>query len=300
MSNLALIKKDTVDVVAQKVREFQEKRELHLPANYSAENAMKSAWLTLQSTVDKDGKPALEVCTKDSIANALLEMVVQGLNPAKKQCYFIVYGKKLVCMRSYFGTMAVTKQVARAKDIYAQVIYKGDEFEYEIKGARKVVTKHVQKLENVANENVIAAYCVIEFDDGREPFSDIMTMDQIRKAWAKSKMNPNDKNSTHMQFTEEMAKKTVINRTCKKYINSSDDNNLMIEYFNRSEETLVEEEVAQEIAENANSEVIDIEAEVTETTQEEPAPEPPTPTAVADNKQGQMSFAANGTEGPGF
>lgn len=45
--------------------------------------------MTLQSMTDKNRKPALTVCTKDSIANSLLDMVVQALNPVKKQCYFI-------------------------------------------------------------------------------------------------------------------------------------------------------------------------------------------------------------------
>ena len=73
---LALLKKDTVDIVAARVRQFQESGELNLPANYSPENAMKSAWLTLQSTTDRNNRPALEVCTKDSIANSLLDMLV--------------------------------------------------------------------------------------------------------------------------------------------------------------------------------------------------------------------------------
>jgi len=105
-NQLALVKKDTVDIVAAKVREFQERGELDLPPNYSPENAMKSAWLILQNTFDKNKKPVLHACTKDSIANSLLDMIVQGLNPAKKQCYFIAYGNQLVCQRSYFGTMA--------------------------------------------------------------------------------------------------------------------------------------------------------------------------------------------------
>lgn len=110
-AQLALVKRDTVDVVAEKVRQFQERGEIHFPANYSPENAMKSAWLLLQTVQDKNYKPALETCTKDSIANSLLDMVVQGLNPAKKQGYFIVYGTKLTFQRSYFGTMAVTKML---------------------------------------------------------------------------------------------------------------------------------------------------------------------------------------------
>lgn len=284
----ALVKQNTVDIVAKKVRLFQENNELHLPADYSPENAMKSAWLILQSTQDKDKKPALQVCTTDSIANSLLDMVVQGLNPAKKQCYFIVYGNKLVCQRSYFGSMAVAKNVAGAKDVYAQVVYKGDDFVYGINRGRKQVLKHEQKLENVKPENILAAYCVIEFGDERPPYTDIMTMDQIKTAWSKSKMNPDGKDSTHSQFSEEMAKKTVINRACKAYINSSSDGNLLlIKHFNRTEDALAEQEVEEEIAENANGDYIDIEATITEV---EPENDP------AENEQKQAENVDKSTQ----
>lgn len=261
-NSLALLKKGTVDVVAEKIRQFQESKEIHLPADYSAENALKSAWLILQDTKDKNNNPALTVCTKDSIANSLLDMVVQGLNPAKKQCYFIVYGNKLTCQRSYFGTMAVTKMVAKAKDIYAQVIYKGDDFEYTIERGRKKITKHVQRIENVSNENILAAYCVIEFDDGRPEYVEIMTIDQIKKAWQQGVLYNEKGNGTHQKFTEEMAKKTVINRACKAYINSSNDNYLLLHHFNRTEDARIEEEIEEEIAVNANTETIDITASV--------------------------------------
>lgn len=297
--------KDTVDIVAKRVRQFQESGQLHLPANYSAENAMKSAWLTLQSTLDKSGKPALQVCTKDSIANALLDMVVQGLNPAKKQCYFIVYGNKLICQRSYFGSMHLVKEVGGAKDVYAQVVYKGDDFQYEINKGRKKVLKHIQKIENIKNENIIAAYCIIEFEDGRPDYTEIMTIDQIKQAWKQSPMYKDGGNGTHQKFTEEMAKKTVINRACKAFINSSNDNNLFLHAFNRADEEKAEQEIAEEIAENANAEVIDIqgeevpeqsEAEQHNRTDEAGEPvgkeEPPYP---ADGE-----YAPTGTEGPGF
>lgn len=78
--------------VLNKIEKFQADGGLTLPANYSVENHMKSAWLILQSTTDRNGSPALQVCTKDSIANALFDMVLQGLAVSKKQGYFIVYG----------------------------------------------------------------------------------------------------------------------------------------------------------------------------------------------------------------
>lgn len=254
---LALVKKDVVDVVTQKIQSFVERGELQLPPGYSAMNSLKSAWLTLQSTVDKNGKPALQVCTRDSIANALLDMAIQGLNPAKKQCYFIVYGNKLVCQRSYFGSMHLAKEMAGAKDIYAQVVYKGDEFEYEIKRGKKYVRKHVQRIENVSNENIVAAYCVIEFD-GQE-YTEIMTIDQIKKAWQQSQLYKENGQGTHQKFTDQMAMKTVINRACKAFINSSSDSHLFLRHFNRTDEVVAEEEVAEEITANANREYIDVE-----------------------------------------
>lgn len=292
-NTLAIMKKDVVDIVVAKVREFQSHGELHLPANYSPENAMKSAWLTLQATVDRNKKPVLEVCTRDSIANALLDMVVQGLNPVKKQCYFIAYGSGLACQRSYFGTMAVTKRVAGVKDVYAQVVYKGDELQYEITRGRKQVVKHIQSLENIDNSKITAAYCVIEFDDGRPDYTEIMTLDQIKQAWKMSPTNPviektNEikPDSTHWKFTEEMCKKTVINRACKAYINSSNDNSLLIKHFNRSDEERDEYEVAEEIQANANKEYIDVTATI--------APdEPETP----DPEEGPMDLPATGTDG---
>ncbi|HDM76661.1 MAG TPA: recombinase [Deltaproteobacteria bacterium] len=309
MSNkqLALVKKDTVDVVAERVREFQENGQLHLPPNYSPENAMKSAWLKLQNTYTKDQKPVLQACARDSIANSLLDMVVQGLNPSKNQCYFVAYGNQLVCMRSYFGSMAVVKNVAGAKDVDAQAIYEGDEFDYEINHGRIKILKHKQSFSNRVKGNIIGAYAVISFKDERPDYVVIMTLDQIKQAWKQGRVYKEGGNSTHTKFTEEMCKKTVINRACKSYINSSSDSNLLLKHFNRSDEERIEHEVQQEINENANSETIDIDYEEVEEEgpklqpepepQEEPEPEPK-PSNYKEQKKSQQQQLA--MEGPGF
>jgi len=297
---LALVKRDVVDVVGKKVQEFVARGELHLPPNYSVENAMKSAWLILQNAVDKDKRPVLQVCTKDSIANALLDMAVQGLNPAKKQGYFIAYGKQLVFQRSYFGTMAVTKRVAGAKDIFAEIVYKGDEFEYQIKNGNKYITKHIQKIENVDPGNIVAAYCTIVFDDDRQ-FTDIMTWPEIQKAWSKSKMNPDKEGSTHKEFAQEMARKTVINRACKRYLNSSDDGSLLMYHVNRADEVAAEAEVEAEIEENANKETIDIKYDIVDEDEPELEPEEEAKEEPAAEKEPVSAGGGQQTlGGPGF
>lgn len=261
-NELALIKKDTVDVVADKVRKFQESGELNFPANYSPENAMKAAWLSIQETYNKDNKPALEICTRDSVANSLLNMVVQGLNPVKKQCYFIVYGNKLVLQRSYFGAMHIAKTVdPNIADIVAEVIYEGQTFKYARKNGYNYIVEHQMQLGDDKNK-IIGAYCQVLYKDGTE-HATVMSISEIMSAWTKSPTHPIDQNgelkatSTHAQFTAEMAKKTVINRACKSIINSSGDDSLLIEAYHQTETDITEAEVQEEIETKANTIVID-------------------------------------------
>jgi len=276
-NEIALIKKDTVDVVADRVRKFQENGELHFPANYSPENAMKAAWLTIQETCDKNQKPALEVCTRDSIANALLNMVVQGLNPVKKQCYFIVYGNKLTLQRSYFGAMHIAKTVDPSiADIVAEVVYEGQPFKYAKKNGRTYIVEHEMQLGD-DSKAIVGAYCQVLYKDGTENAT-VMSIRKIMSAWTKSPTHPFDQegnlkaSSTHAQFTGEMAKKTVINRACKNIINSSGDDSLLIMAYQQTEADIAEAETQQEIKEKANTIIID---DFTGEVKEDPAGELP-------------------------
>jgi recombination protein RecT len=272
-THLQLIKRSVVDVVKGKIDQFISNGELYLPKNYSPDNAMKAAWLILQQTVDKDGKPALEVCTRDSIANALLDMVVQGLNPIKKQNYFIVYGKTLTCQRSYFGAMAVAKMVQPKIDDFAfAVVYENDVFAYGINNGKKTVSKHEQEIKNVDKKKIVAAYCIALDNEGNPFRTEIMTFDEIMQAWKQSKMNPIDDKgnikefSTHGKFTADMALKTVINKTCKAIINASSDNSLLLETMKRNDELADRASADVEIEALANTgEVLEIEPEKIET-----------------------------------
>lgn len=241
--------------VLSRIEQFQADGGLTLPANYSVENHLKSAWLILQSTKDRDNRPALEVCTKDSIANALFDMVLQGLAVSKNQGYFIVYGNKLEFQRSYFGTVALAKRVGGIKqEPIANVIYEGDEFTYSIdpNTARIQIIKHEQKIENIDNTKIKAAYALTVRPDGTTQVT-IMSMQQIRAAWQQGATKGNS--PAHKNFAEEMAKKTVIGRACKMIINSSDDAWL---YEGKNDEMDVDTVSKQrEAAVNAGKAVVD-------------------------------------------
>lgn len=248
---------DTVGSVLAKVAQFSSEGGLKLPENYSAENALRSAFLILQETVDMSKRPALEVCTKESIANALLDTVLQGLSPSKKQCYYIVYGNKLVMQRSYMGTMAVAKRVANIKEIVAIAIYEGDVFEYsfDFQTGRKNITKHDQNFENINPQKVKGAYAIAIFNDGTTD-AEVMNMVQIRSAWDMGKAKGSS--PAHLKFPDEMAKKTVVSRLLKTKIGSSDDSDLFDEIEITDTTTAF---VENEITQNANKETLDIDAE---------------------------------------
>ncbi len=215
-----------VEKVLTKVNSLKEIGGIALPPDYSAENALRSAWLILQDMKDKANLPVLQSSTPDSIANSLFNMVVQGLNPAKRQCSFILYGNKLTLQREYAGSIALARRYSTMKNIYAGVIYKGDVFEFAIDTTTgmKKITSHTQRMENLDDSKIIGAYAVVTFDDGSVN-TEIMTMAQIQKSWEQGPTK--GKSPAHTNFPGEMAKKTVINRACKLLIAASDDSVLM-------------------------------------------------------------------------
>lgn len=264
MANEILVKNQKMgDNVLARVKQLEGQGDLKFPVNYEPSNAMKSAMLILQDLKGskKDGyKPALEFANPNSVANALMDMIVQGLNPQKSQGYFIMYGDKVQFQRSYFGTMSVTKRVTGAKDINAEVIFEGDDVEYETVNGKIVNLKHKTKFGNRDTEKIIGAYCTVTFEDEDLNYTEVMTFDEIEQAWKQSQMVYDGKfkaDGTHRKYPQEMAKKTVINRACKKLLNSSDDSSLLKQQFVENDNRNRKEVFDVEVDENMATEDLD-------------------------------------------
>lgn len=213
-----------LDVVVNFVKEATENGELQLPKNYSAVNALKSAWLYLQEAVDKDKKPVLEACSKTSIVQALLKMTTKGLSVVKNQCYFVAYGGVLQFVESYQGKVSIAKRHG-VTHVVTNAIYPKDTFEFEVdtETGLKRITKHVQSLENIDGQNIKGAYAIVTFTDGRKELT-VMNKAQIVQAW--NQRQGNGLTPAHNNFTDEMACKTVSNRALKQAISTSDDADL--------------------------------------------------------------------------
>lgn len=240
-------KEETINHVLTKINDLIGSGQLVLQPNYSAANALQAAWFKLLEIPKGKDKPLIELCTKSSIANALFKMVADGLNPAKNQVYFIPYGQKLECQRSYQGTIAIAKRYGKLANIAANVIYENDEFTFEIdiENGFKKIKSHVSSIDNIGGK-IKGVYAVCTLTDGTT-FAEIMSIQQIQKSWDQGVMKGGS--PAHKNFEDQMVKKTVINRACKTLINSSDDTALYttdesdnVDYITNSVHAQIEED----------------------------------------------------------
>lgn len=262
---IAKAPKNLGDVVAQRVEGLVKEGRLTLPENYSVGNAISSAYLILQNVKDKSGNAVLKSCTKESIANSLLDMAIQGLNPSKKQGYFIAYGDQLTWFTSVFGKCACLK---RCKGIdtepVATLIHEGDDVELGFNElGDEVILNHKTSFANKDNA-LKGVYATVNVNGVKR--SAVLTTKEVKEIWTKS-----GQKRDHQDFQGEFFKRTAINRLVKYILQSSNDDDLLAEDLIENEEQHYEftnvENVEDlntvadtEVKANANTgEVIDIE-----------------------------------------
>lgn len=260
--------RNVTDGVLTRVNQLTDSRELVLPKNYSPENALKFAYLELKAN-------NLLNTDKDALANALLNMCVQGLSPQKKQCYFINYGGKVNLMRSYHGDRAVAKLSGLVKEIQAYVIYQGDEVNISYEEETNYL--QVEHKTNFANWNkpIVGAYAVAVMPDGSKRY-DLMTIERIRKSWNMSSNKSNNKLQT--EFETEACQRTVTRHLVKNLFNQSTDESLLINNVIENDEYVDNQEVTTEETKYDEEQVLEAQIEETGTV---------TPNVVEEEKPAQ-------------
>lgn len=240
MSTEITEKKDDITLqVLSRIESMKSAGQIVIPKDYEPANALRSAQLLLSEATMKDDKgqivKVLDYCTKTSIAQSLLKMVVDGLSVAKNQCYLIPYKNELQYQKSYFGNIALAKRVAGVTKVVAHVIYDGDKFDYgvDLDTGYLSIFEHKPSFKNRDNDKIIGGYAIVFFSDGTKKV-ELMTMAEITQAWKQSYSF--GKSSTHKDFKQEMAKKTIINRALKDVINTSNDEYLTSEDVEESEQ----------------------------------------------------------------
>lgn len=263
-----VLPKNIADKVLNSLITNEASGRMNFPSNYNVGNAIKSAYLKLST--DRN----LNSCTDESKANAMLQMAILGLSPAKTQCYFVALGGQATLMPSYFGKVCSLKRVKGVSEVRADVIYKNTEYDLTVDhfGNDDIIITKPCPLDKRDGKDIIGAWAKIFFDNGKS-FCSLLTMQDIENAWGMGHAKGNSK--AHQNFKAEMAKKSAINRAAKMFINTCDDYDEYIETYNDvlnneyseektngNEETLKEKTI--EIKPHVEKEVI--EPEVVEVT----------------------------------
>lgn len=264
---------NTTLAVQNQIDSYCKEGRLNLPQNYSAGNALKQFQLKVQD----DEK--LMACTQSSIAKAMLDMCVLGLNISKTQCYCIPYGNKAQLSVSYLGKVAIAKRIdPTIETITGRVVKEGEEFDFDdTDDGYSIIKKHKRTLSSMKSKTIEAAYATIVYNDGKPNKSLIMTFDRIKESWKMSTAKPIDNEgnvkpgSTHDKFMDDMAVKTVIAAICKPIISTSSDADL---FGSTVQSVTLEETKAQADAEAkekmGSGDFVDVEfSEVNDTTEKE-------------------------------
>lgn len=192
------------------------------PEGYDYATELQTALLKIALNVkDKNGKPALTVCTSQSIYHALREMCILGLSMSIDQVYPIIYEDKLSIQTSYFGEVVAFNRIFPDLEVRANVLHEGDEYELEYDDALafQIVRKVRTRIENL-DKPIVAAYAIISNKSTKEIVGgDLMTWREIETSWGQSRsVNKN----IHKKFPTEMAKRTVLKRAVKKFVKTAD------------------------------------------------------------------------------
>lgn len=152
--------------------------------------------------------PELAACDPGSLVASTLEAAQFGLEFGPKQhSYLVPFKGKCTFLPSYRGLIHAAKRSGETQEIYAEAVYEKDEFEYEL-GLSKSLSHRPASGDRGA---LVAVYAVVKYTSGSVDF-EVMARSQVDHIKAKSASQGGPWKTDY----DEMAKKTVIKRLCKR------------------------------------------------------------------------------------
>lgn len=232
------------------------------------ENALKeNAGAFIASVIDLYGSDTyLQKCDPNAVVMEALKAATLKL-PINRQlgfAYIVPYKTKGVMVPQfqlgYKGYIQLAMRTGQYKYLNAGIVYEG------MKVKRDMLTGMVMFEGEPTSRKAIGYFAYMKLINGFEKV-EYMTKDEVA-AHAKrySKSYGNDNSAWSSNF-DEMALKTVIRRLLSKYGILSTD--MVTALTSSHDEEDVESAVEQDIAENANGEIIDVEPTVVEDTGED-------------------------------
>lgn len=221
MANKNELAKSTLveEVALAKINQYMELG-LVLPQDYSPTNSLKKARLMLND-MQIEGRPALEMCTKESVLSCLIEMVTKGYDVSSMQAYFIPRktknGYQMTLMESVYGRIARAKRASKNYKPIVQFVHQDDIFKYgiDVKTGYTVVEKHETCLEN-KDKPIIAAYAYVTDNEGN---TEVVIMSQ--RDWMVSWKKSANGCAVAKEFAEDMIFRTIVKKSTKKLVNAA-------------------------------------------------------------------------------
>lgn len=165
--------------------------------------------LTKLLLVAANRNPAILSCTQASVVETVMRAAELGLDFGQLGgAHAVPFGNKLQLIPDYRGLVKLVRQSGELSYVGADVVYDKDSFVYQKGSSPKV--EHVPKLDGDRGRKM-GAYAVLLMKDG-SLYTDYMNVSEIEAIRSRSKAG---KSGPWVTDWDEMAKKTVLRKTCK-------------------------------------------------------------------------------------
>jgi recombination protein RecT len=181
-------------------------------------------------------QPEIKDCSFPSVIGSLMQASILGFKPtpALGECYFVPFwnkktqSKELQFQIGYKGLIKLAMQSGQIQMIYAQVVVKDDEFEYQLGTDPKIIHKpNAEAVRFSAKpEEITHAYSVVKFKDGAVIF-EVINFKDIESYRMRSPAQKGSASGPWGTDYAAMAKKTAIKRIAP-YLPMSEDSAQML------------------------------------------------------------------------
>lgn len=188
--------------LAQLITRMQPEIAKALPGHMKPERMARLATTTLRQT------PALARTTPESFLGALLTASQLGLEPGPiGECYFVPFKNVCQFIPGYRGLIKLARNSGQLVDIWAEIVYENDEFEYVLGLHRDLKHKPARS----DRGKPVYVYAAAELKDGGRPFV-VLTHAEVEAIRSRSMAA---KNGPWVTDWAAMAKKTVVKQLAK-------------------------------------------------------------------------------------
>lgn len=203
----------------QDLQALIDRKELALPSNVSVDSFRNAAIVAFQDN------PEIARCDTPSVMKSLRTIAAAGLVPDGREAAIVPFSGKAQAMPMVFGLIKMARRSGDVSDIRAHIVYQNEldegRFDYVVGDEERL--EHSPILFGEKGE-AVAAYAIAKLKDGTivREFMDRAQIEKIRRSSPQQRKHENPA-GIWQQWTEEMWKKTVIRRLCKRLDLSAED-----------------------------------------------------------------------------